>query len=214
MTDPSAPRVPTQARAQRTRRRLLVAAEQEFSARGYAGATAKSIAAAAGVSTGSFYQYFRDKDAALRELAIDRFERVATQVGAILAAPDAHSRARARSAMARVVQAVVAYHQEDPALHAVISERRVHDGQMAQRIEAGESELIVVLERLLGHWGFEGDAEARAFLIFHTVEGAVHAHCLGHARVDDARLVQTMVGALAAMAGVLDEPPADDESAA
>ena len=62
-------RQPTQARAQRTRQALLDAAAKEFSQRGYAATTSKSIAARAKVATGSFYQYFSNKDLALRELA-------------------------------------------------------------------------------------------------------------------------------------------------
>ena len=54
-------RTPTQARAHKTRAALVEAAQAEFAESGYAGTTAKSIAKRAGVSTGSFYQYFTDK---------------------------------------------------------------------------------------------------------------------------------------------------------
>src|SRR5262245_28594061 len=66
---PTALREPVQERALKTRAALLEAAEQEFAERGYAQTTAKSITARAGVATGSFYQYFADKDALLHELA-------------------------------------------------------------------------------------------------------------------------------------------------
>ena len=68
-------RVPTQARAQRTRAALVAAAQNEFSEHGYAKTTAKRIAKAAGVSTGSFYQYFTDKDAVVRERNLPCLDR-------------------------------------------------------------------------------------------------------------------------------------------
>lgn len=69
VNSPSAPRPrrrrqPVQARSKRTVERILDAAAHVFGERGYA-ATTNQIAAAAGLSVGSLYQYFPDKDALL-----------------------------------------------------------------------------------------------------------------------------------------------------
>ena len=53
--------LPTQERALRKRSALIAAAIEEFSNAGFEMATAKSIAALAGVATGTFYQYFENK---------------------------------------------------------------------------------------------------------------------------------------------------------
>lgn len=66
------PRTPRQARSLRTRDSLLRAAEELFIARGYAGVTADEIAAAAGVSVGAFYNYYRNKRQILMALAQKR----------------------------------------------------------------------------------------------------------------------------------------------
>jgi AcrR family transcriptional regulator len=55
------------------RERVLAAAEQEFAASGYAGATMAAIAARAGVSTGNLYRYFENKDALFHEIFTEAF---------------------------------------------------------------------------------------------------------------------------------------------
>jgi AcrR family transcriptional regulator len=55
------------------RERVLAAAEQEFAASGYAGATMAAIAARAGVSTGNLYRYFENKDALFQTIFTEEF---------------------------------------------------------------------------------------------------------------------------------------------
>jgi AcrR family transcriptional regulator len=55
------PRVPQQARSRRKRDAILAAAARLFAQHGYDATTADDIAAAAGVSVGTFYAYFRNK---------------------------------------------------------------------------------------------------------------------------------------------------------
>src|SRR5688572_23746065 len=76
-------REPVQSRAHKTRAALLAAAERDFEARGYAQTTTKTIAERAGVAAGSFYQYFTDKDAMLRELAAARMSGLRTRLESI-----------------------------------------------------------------------------------------------------------------------------------
>jgi AcrR family transcriptional regulator len=53
---------PVTARGEATRRRLLNAAEQEFGAKGYHGASVSSITQRAEIAQGTFYLYFRSKE--------------------------------------------------------------------------------------------------------------------------------------------------------
>jgi len=193
-------RVPRQERAQRSRESLLEAGRAQLSELGYGGATAKKIASAAGVSVGTFYQYFPDKDALLRELAIERFESIAARAlkalspTAVRDATDADAEAAARFRQA--VVAVADYHREDPGFHAVVTERRPHDPELDARISAGETMLVERIAALLRLWGKPTDPEATAFVLFSMVEGAVHAHCLGHAHVSDERFYEALVQSL------------------
>ena len=63
-------RQPQQARSQERVRQILDVAEQLFVEMGYDSTTTRAIAARAGISVGSLYQFFPDKEAILKALAI------------------------------------------------------------------------------------------------------------------------------------------------
>ena len=69
-------RSPRQQRSQERVRRILEAAEALFLAGGVGAATTNAIAARAGVPIGSLYQFFPDKGAILRSLALRYGERL------------------------------------------------------------------------------------------------------------------------------------------
>jgi TetR/AcrR family transcriptional regulator of autoinduction and epiphytic fitness len=100
-------RLPRQQRSRAKVAALLAAAERLFVERGYESVTADAIAAAAGVSTGTFYAYFGDKRDALVLLLAERIDDV---LGAPLADPlptpagQQDPRAAIRAAVARAVE--------------------------------------------------------------------------------------------------------------
>lgn len=190
-------RRPVQARALRTREHLLRAAAQEFSTRGFAATTSKSIAARAKVGTGSFYQYFGNKESMLLELAAARFERVTHRaLGSLPAANSLDSESEVRTALRAIVELVIELHREDPGLHAVFTERRHVDAALDRMTAQYEAGLVEQVTGWLQGWGFDGDRQATAFVLFGMLEGAVHSHVLGHALVSDARFVAALVDAL------------------
>ncbi len=213
---PEGMRVPTQERARRTREALVRAGEREFSERGYAAATSRSIAGRAGVATGSFYQYFRDKDGLLREIAERRLARIhELAVGGLEREPGRPARpartgetgAWGRRLMRRMAEAVLAYHRDDPRLHAVLSERRHADPELDALTGAAERALVGRIARLLEGLGAPGDPTATAFVLFGMVEGAVHAHVLGARMTTDDRLVEALADALVRVALPLPDAP-------
>lgn len=191
-------RTPQQARAVKTRRRLLAAAERTFAELGYAATTTKGIAAHAGVATGTVYQYFADKDALLREIALGRLVEVADGSLRALEAGDASATlaAEVRERMRAMVTLVMDVHRADPRLHAVLTERRHCDPELDALTSAAERALVDRIARLLARWEHPGDVEATAFILFGLVEGSVHAHVLGTPVVDDRRFVDTLVDTL------------------
>jgi AcrR family transcriptional regulator len=67
--------MPKQERSRRTREKIIEAAIQLFEERGFEKTTSNDIAAAAGVSIGSFYAYFTDK----RKLLLLIFEQLVSE---------------------------------------------------------------------------------------------------------------------------------------
>jgi TetR/AcrR family transcriptional repressor of mexJK operon len=74
------PRAPRQARSREKRAELLKSAEALFVERGYAATTADDIALTAGVSVGTFYNYFRNKRQILLALTLLRLSDIFTHV--------------------------------------------------------------------------------------------------------------------------------------
>lgn len=194
-------RTPTQARATRTRTALLEAAALEFAERGYAGTTARSIALRAGAATGSFYQYFNDKDEVLLEIYAQRLARVRDAAEKLIATPELNgsSLETSRAALGSVIQLVIDLHRDDPKLHAVITEREHADQRMRDHTHRAMHALVQAIAQLLTRLGYEGDLLARAFLVLNLVEGSVHAHVLGEAVVSDRRFKKDLVDAVEAL---------------
>lgn len=201
-------RTPTQARAHKTRAALVAAAQAEYAERGYASTTAKSIAKRAGVSTGSFYQYFTDKDGVLRELANERaaalrgniLEELREDLGPRTGSPPDMTQPAIVARLTGVVDAVVRHHREEPRFHAVVTERRLADPELDAATTAGERALVEHTAELLRRWGHTGDCLATAFLLFCMVEGSVHAHVLGQPIISDTRFRDTLVEAVLRLA--------------
>ena len=91
-----------QARGRRRMEEILVAAARVFAARGYEGATTNAVAAEAGISPGSLYQYFANKEELARALA----EQYATSLDAAQQSAFAHLDLAGMS-VAEIVHAVI-----------------------------------------------------------------------------------------------------------
>ena len=91
----------TLTKSERTRARILDAAAEVFSERGYSGARLVDIAAAAGIQTGSLYYHFDSREALVEEVLRLGIERAFTETRAQVEAlgPDAPPLDRLRTAL-------------------------------------------------------------------------------------------------------------------
>jgi AcrR family transcriptional regulator len=113
-------RRPSQRRSEATYEAIVEAAAQVFERHGYARGTTNRIAERAGVSIGSLYQYFADKDAVLRAVAEHHLAEAGAAVVAELDRLDADP--EPEPALAALMRAVVALHRDRPRLHRLLFE--------------------------------------------------------------------------------------------
>ncbi|MEM7411430.1 MAG: TetR/AcrR family transcriptional regulator [Myxococcota bacterium] len=139
---------PQQARSRATVDALLEAAAQLFERHGVGATTTDRIAERAGVSVGSLYQYFGDKQAllvALSERHLDEGEAVVRAAFGELAAPDRPL----DEWVAALIETFVALHRERPALHRVLTEEGPLPTRVRRRVEALEAAAVEALAGLL-----------------------------------------------------------------
>ncbi|HEU5148987.1 MAG TPA: TetR/AcrR family transcriptional regulator [Iamia sp.] len=137
---------PRQRRAHETRARILDAARRVFEEHGYAHGTTNRIAAAAGLSVGSLYQYFPNKDAILVELVDAHIDAGTTAVLAALPAdPEGWSALPLAEVIGPVVAAMVALHADGRGLHRVLFEEAPRPPEQLARLRALERDLAALL---------------------------------------------------------------------
>ena len=114
---PQARRIPRQSRSRALVEAILEATARILSERGYAGTNTNVVAEVAGVSVGSVYQYFPNKDSLIAAL----HERHALQMNAAMESSLAATQPLdLRGRLSALVQAWLAAHRVDPELHRVL----------------------------------------------------------------------------------------------
>jgi AcrR family transcriptional regulator len=138
---------PRQARSRDTVTAILRAAAQVFAARGYAATTTNHVAARAGVSIGSLYEYFPGKDAllvALTEAHIAEGEALLTAVW-----DETQHRTDVGEVVRRFARAMFALHAHDRALHRLLFEEAPLPRRTRQRVADIETDIAARLEAYL-----------------------------------------------------------------
>ena len=184
--DPLSPRKrPTQRRAQETVDAILGGAARVFGERGYAGGTTNRIAEAAGVSVGSLYEYFPNKDAILVALGKRHLDEMSRDVAAVLEA--ARDRQLALDTlMRRFVEAMLEVHERRPDLHRVIFSEAPHPPELHACVLQLEEALAHTVEALLERCPDVAlaDRDTAAHLVVQTVEALTHRY-VHHHRIHD-----------------------------
>lgn len=191
---------PTQARAQGTVDTILEASAQILQKEGEAALTTNRIAAHAGFSIGTLYQYFPNREAILAAMASREQARVLAKLETVLARLDpADPEPVVREAVAVLLGAFRGRHGVRRAIILGVMRRMPDD----PRASGGVAEpLLAALEsRCAGH--FPPLGEAGRFVLLRAISGAVRAAAiersplLGTPAFEDA-LVRLMLGMLRA----------------
>ena len=194
--------LPTQERAIKKRVALLKAARYEFSNSGFDVATAKSIAARARVATGTFYQYFENKNDILRVIAENRYAELHEQVlilqnqGYLVGSEiesdsiDDGVKLETFEVFYRVLKFLYVYHMQETELHQVLEQRRSIDGGLNTIMQKGERLMRSIVLKYLSDFELS-DPKAVSESLYAMGEGLVHQMVFGDTSSDSETLLKT-----------------------
>jgi len=166
---------PAQGRSRFTVRQIVEAAARVFEEHGYAGANTNRIAERAGVSIGSLYQYFPNKESILAVLLEQHTQEVANAVEAIRrhVAEEPHDLV---GVLEHFVEDMVELHSKNPRLqHVLLDEapRPPHLKARLQELEQAAVESTEILLRANPQVRVE-DHRTAAYLAVQSIETLVH----------------------------------------
>lgn len=167
-------KAPRQARSRATVNTILDAAARVLVERGYAATTTNAVAEVAGVSVGSLYQYFPNKDSLIAAL----HDRHGRQMTALLdAALLRHRGASLPEALAGVIESAVKAHQLDADLHRVLEKQVLGLDQFPgddESVDEIERRLRELLEAYRAEIVVE-DLRLATWMLMHAVHALIHA---------------------------------------
>jgi AcrR family transcriptional regulator len=163
---------PRQQRSQATVEAVLEATIRVLLARGYQGTTTTAVAERAGVSIGSLYQYFPNKDSLMAALVK---RHTADAIRCIDEVLQTSSQCDLKDSMRTIIRAGIAAHRLHPALHKILVEQVPRIGQVKAAMNTS-----AIVTRKLAKWLDERErfevveCERTAFFIETIVEALTH----------------------------------------
>ena len=172
-------RQPVQARSNSTVESILEATTQILVSQGYEKASTNRIAERAGVSIGSLYQYFPNKEALLGTLVQRHIDAMLQLISGQLAATLSMEM---QDALPRVVSAMLDAHKLEPELHRVFLEQ-LPAIISEEKVSAMEQRILVQVKAYLQSRKSEiycEDLDIAAFIVVQTVETLTHKAVINH----------------------------------
>lgn len=174
--EPSRRRQPQQRRARHTVEAVLDAVVRILKREGFAAVTTNRVAEVAGVSIGSVYQYFPDKQAMFVALHERHVEAIDRMVAAKLLE---HAASPLDTLLRAMVEAMVEAHQGDPDLYELLYSEVPHKAE-------GTRDFVVRLHGVFrlaiaartNELGRARDLDAVVFVVTHMVEALSHGAVL------------------------------------
>jgi AcrR family transcriptional regulator len=168
---------PRQARSRATVDTVLEATARVLVKRGFDGLTTNLVAEAAGVSIGSLYQYFPNKEALVGALIEKHVEGLTSlclsELTRVAALPVAE-------AIRSVIELMIRAHAVSPELHRVLSEQVPRVGRMAKlrELDALAHRMVAGLLATRKAELAIGDPDIAAFVLVSTIEAITHRAAL------------------------------------
>ena len=177
-TAPTAENKPRQARAQVTVDAILEATIRILDQESLDAATTTRIAEVAGVSVGTLYHHFADRDAILNALQEREFERALALMAGVLSSENLER--APREMVERVVQGLATLYAASPALHRVLTIEGLRVVN-AVRVHAFDLRVTEIIRHFLlasrQHLRTE-DVESAAYVAYQAVRATMLASLL------------------------------------
>ena len=151
-----------------------------FGEHGYAAGTTNRIAERAGLSIGSLYQYFPNKDAILVQLMRDHVEagigEIARRLADVERLPEA-----LEDRVALFVDAAMANHAGNPQLHRVLFEESPVPPDLRAELDRAEAWAVDVVASMLADEPSVrvDDLRLAAYVVVTTIESLTHRYLAG-----------------------------------
>ncbi len=172
-------KLPQQDRSRLTVEAILEATTRILIEEGYDKANTNHIAERAGISVGSLYQYFPNKEALMTALIEQHAQQMAelaeNNLNHLFDSPP-------EIAIPALVKVVIAAHAIDPKLHQVLSEEIPRSERSPQMQQANER-IAKLLRAYLAHWSDliqPQNLEMTVFILSCTVESLCHSAVIEH----------------------------------
>lgn len=183
-------KLPRQARSRATVDAMLEAAAQVLIEHGYEAATTARVAERAGVSIGSLYQYFPNKEALVAALVERHADGLIAVVEAAVSGPEA---ATLEGGFRALVRAGMDGHRLAPALHKILVEQVPRVGRVAVAMDTSRR-LAEIIERHLRahrrHLPRGCDPAVAAFVIEAALEAVTHKAIISRPALLTDRLIE------------------------
>ena len=188
-TNKNQPHKPKQKRSEFTYQAILEAATQLFIENGLEKTTTNKVAARAGVSIGSLYQYFPNKHALVTALTEAHLEQMMQLISTRLA-PNLHR--PIEDVIKSVVTLMIEAHSIDPGLHRVLIDESNQGAvkKQLQQFEQRLSQLIKAFLELKRDQLRTQDLSMAAFVMINTIETLTHRAVLNKGDNQDIALPQ------------------------
>ena len=173
-TIPKPRKAPSQARSQHMVDTILEATAHILAERGYAGTNTNVVAAHAGVSIGSVYQYFPNKDALIAALHEHHASQMYIIINRVL---DAANPENLEDHITALVKALLAAHEHAPELHKVL-EKELPFFDPREEDSAVDQSIFKRIRHLLEtyrHQITQPDLDLATWTVRQILESLIHA---------------------------------------
>lgn len=188
---------PKQARSKKTQQKIVRAAEKLFSKKRYQDVNTNMIAAEAGVSVGSFYNYFDDKKDVLLTVLLEFSASIRDEITDILISYGAE--ATEERIIGEMIRMTLRSHSRNAGLLKTVSGLRYTDPDFLAYLKHNREEFSAFLQAMLAtleeRRGYKlENIETKAMVIVLVVEGAVSDNILLGLGIDDDQLAEELQG--------------------